>query len=451
MKFIIMAVVLMTGAVVCRAQAQGVAQSQVVTQSQAQTPNQWPKSIITANGTAINFFQPQVLSYSADAGLMKFRFVISVMDSGADEPIFGTAWVTATVTKVGTSGDAADVVAGGGQLEIQSVRVDELRIPGDILQAENDIISASPEIYIPLVVKSLPEKQVAGSLELGRQETALAHDSAGVAPVKILFATSPTALVLIDGEPRLARNERWGLDAVVNTRSVIVHGSDGNFYLYGGNRWYLAQTVTGPYAPLNSRWKPRGELRQVENDLKTAARKEDVEIPGSSAPVYTIMVRTEPAALIQCDGPPEPKELEGTSLTYVGNSNDNIFYDWGTHNFYVSVGSQWYKSENMYDSLGWSAVRRADLPVDLLLAMNEPITSNLAPFANRMKAKNLVGKSALLDEDVPRVAKIFRSATTTIDYSGAPRFKPILGTEAQVRYQYLRDCDRGSRYLLCAG
>src|SRR5579863_2976940 len=158
MKFTMMAAVLaVSGVVVCRAQ--------LPAQVPAQVQAEWPKSIITANGTEINFFQPQVLSYSAGAGLMKFRFVISVMDSGADEPIFGTAWVTATVTKVGTSGDAGDGdaahavagggvgaggLAGGGQVEIQSVRVDELRIPGDNLQAENEIISASPEIYIPL-------------------------------------------------------------------------------------------------------------------------------------------------------------------------------------------------------------------------------------------------------------------------------------------------------------
>jgi hypothetical protein len=194
------------------------------------------------------------------------------------------------------------------------------------------------------------------------------------------------------------------------------------------NRWYLARDAKGPYSPLNSHWKPGQELRRVENDLKRAARKEDVEIPGSSGPIEHIVVRTEPAALIQSDGEPMSQEVEGTSLSYVENSNDNIFYDRGTRLFYVSVGSQWYESEQLYDSLGWSAVRRADLPVDLLLAMNGPVTTNLALAGNRVKAENTVGKAALLDEDVPQVAKIDPSSSTTIDYSGAPRFKPILGT-----------------------
>jgi hypothetical protein len=436
MKFLFMAAFLMvSGAVVSRAQ------TQMQSQPQPQAPAEWPKSIMTGNGTVISLFQPQVLSYSNN--LVKSRSVISVQDVGMADPVFGVAWMTDSVSADAVSADAAEGAdaasgaargvsgvsdAAGVQLEIQSVRVDELRIPDDTGRAENNFISAALEIYSPWVVKRLPEKEVQASLELGRRETALAGDSVGVAPVKIFFVVSPTALVLFDGEPRLEMNERWGLDAVVNTRSVVVKGKDGNFYLYRMNRWYLARNATGPYSPLNSRWKPGAELRRVESDLKRAARKEDVGIPGSSEAIEHIVVRTEPAALIQSDGQPVPKELDGTSLTYVENSNDHIFYDRGTRIFYVSVGNQWYQSERLYDSLGWSAVRRADLPVDLLLAMNGPVTTNLALATNRVKAENTVGKAALLDEDVPQVAKIDRNATTTIDYSGAPRFKPILGT-----------------------
>ena len=60
--------------------------------------------------------------------------------------------------------------------------------------------------------------------------------------------------------------------------------------------------------------------------------------------------------------------------------------------------------------------------------MNGPVTTNLALTANREKAENTVGRSALLDEMVPQVAKIDRNKTTTVDYFGPPRFKPILST-----------------------
>jgi hypothetical protein len=92
MKLTPMAVVLaMSGVVVCRAQAQE--QMQIQPQIRAE----WPKSIVTAGGTVVNLFQPQVLSYSNN--LVKSRSVISVQAVGADDPVFGVAWMTDSVAQ----------------------------------------------------------------------------------------------------------------------------------------------------------------------------------------------------------------------------------------------------------------------------------------------------------------------------------------------------------------
>ena len=50
---------MVSGAVGCRAQAQMQPQTRA---PQAQT--EWPKSVITANGTVISLYEPQVFSYS---------------------------------------------------------------------------------------------------------------------------------------------------------------------------------------------------------------------------------------------------------------------------------------------------------------------------------------------------------------------------------------------------
>jgi hypothetical protein len=57
--------------------------------------SEWPKSIITAGGTVINLYQPQVLSYAGTS--LKSRSVISVIESDDEDPLFGVAWTTATV------------------------------------------------------------------------------------------------------------------------------------------------------------------------------------------------------------------------------------------------------------------------------------------------------------------------------------------------------------------
>src|ERR1700722_14760266 len=56
----------------------------------------WPKTILTSNGTVINLYEPQVLSYTGTT--LQSRSVISVLGPDDDDPLFGVAWTTATVT-----------------------------------------------------------------------------------------------------------------------------------------------------------------------------------------------------------------------------------------------------------------------------------------------------------------------------------------------------------------
>jgi hypothetical protein len=386
------------------------------TEAQTQAQPEWPKTIITASGMVINLYSPQVLSYSGD--VVKSRSVISVTDAASEDPVFGVAWTTITVIP-----DTA-----GKQLEIRSANVDQLRIPDDTDRSDNDFISAAMEMYIPWVVKRIPAGVVQQSLELGKQEKELAVDT-GAAPVKILFATRPTALVLSDGEPRLEWNERWGMDAVVNTRNVIVKDTAGKYYLYGGMRWYVAAAATGPYTALRG---SRGrKLRKIAKDLKLAAWENGTRMDVWDPPVETILVRTEPALLVELDGKQKFKAIPGTSLSYIENDPENIYLDGSTPFYYVPIGNQWYGTRDLRDSLGWSAVAPAQLPADLLVAIDDPGSLKKASAVAKKQAENTATREARLDEEVPQVARIDRNATTTVDYTGAPRFKPIRGTSLE--------------------
>src|ERR1700759_76997 len=78
-------------------------------QTQVQPLSQWPVAIVTSNGTVINLFQPQILSYSGNT--LKSRSVISVKNPDDDDPLFGVAWTTAS-----TASDSAT-----GAVSLQSV------------------------------------------------------------------------------------------------------------------------------------------------------------------------------------------------------------------------------------------------------------------------------------------------------------------------------------------
>ena len=414
----------------------------------------WPKSIITSSGTVINLYSPQVLSYKDS--FVQSRYVISVQDDPDIEPVFGAAWITAKIMRDET----------GQNLQIRSANVDRLRIPDDENKADNDYISAAMEVYFPYVVKCLPESDVRSSLAMGQEEERISRDTTVRGP-KVYFSTIPAALIMIDGEPRLQRNERWGLDVVVNSRNVIVRGKDSAFHLYNGFRWYEAPGATGPYTGGN--FYPRSkELRRIQRDLLKAARKSHAPLEEADAVLRDIVVSTEPAVLIQTYSHPELGSMAWTSLRQVTNTDDVIYYDDKSNYYYALAGGSWYRTHNLMGGAeGWTGVRRVDLPVDVLLQVNgQPGTVDRSGVADGSSvaggfggsigtggsivsggsngsggSSGLVGSATAMrgtaltmtdkermDAYVPQTARVDRGATTTVDYDGPPRFRPILGT-----------------------
>jgi len=61
----------------------------------------------------------------------------------------------------------------------------------------------------------------------------------------------------------------------------------------------------------------------------------------TSAVVY---VSTEPAELLQTDGPAEYAPIQGTQLLYVTNSPNSIFLDLRTASHYVLFSGRWYRA-----------------------------------------------------------------------------------------------------------
>jgi len=392
------AVLATSGAVVCRGQVQAqppvqaqVQQPQVQSQGQqppVQAQPEWPKSIITAGGTVIDLYSPRVVSWSDD--VVRWHSVMSVRHVGSDDPVYGAAWISAMVNR-----DSA-----ARQLLVRSVHVDRLRIPDDTDRADNDFISTAMEVYTPWVLGSIPEPVDGGGGLAANAGGGIAAD-AGAGRTKIYYATAPTVLVLIDGAPRLEMNAHWGLPAVVNTHRVIVRGPDSNFYLYVGNRWYMAPDATGPYSAVKGR--PVRQLRKIAADLRVAARKMDIPVDGEES-VRKIIVRTEPALLIRTFGRLALSRIPHTAFYYCTNSAATLIFAPNKRRCYALFGDQWYMTRDISDSNGWTAIDRSRLP------------------------EAIVGKDARLDEEVPTVAKVDREATTTIDYYGPPRFRPIPGT-----------------------
>jgi hypothetical protein len=190
---------------------------------------------------------------------------------------------------------------------------------------------------------------------------ALAPSGANAGP-RIVFTATPTILVLVDGQPVLKPMEGLNVQRVVNTRALIVQAG-AQFYLTALNFWYEAPAIEGPWAQTDN---PPAFLAQAR-DAAVATRMVDLMQPEPGAPQPktppAVRVSTVPMDLIQTDGPPQLFPIEGANLLQVKNTDDAIFLDLTTSQYYVLLSKQWFKSKSLYGP--WAAVAAQDVPADL--------------------------------------------------------------------------------------
>jgi len=375
----------------------------------------WPRSFTTDDGTVVKIYQPQPETFSDN--ILKSRWAISVLQNGKADPIFGTFW---SVANVETDRDNRRVI-------IQSVKVPNIKFPG---QTDDNFISSlktTLEANLPQAAGDISLDEVLASLDQNQEQKKLSKDLNTTAP-RIIYASHPSLLVMIDGQPKLQNNKDWNLDVVVNTPFTIVKNNDGQFYLYGGKHWYRASSATGPYSPAGSNIPSNLQQVQTSVDEANSSNAGYVDSAGAAQDnvVSDIIVSTSPAELIQSDGQASLSPIDGTNLSYVSNSSNDIFKDQGTGTYYVLISGRWYASNSLTG--GWHYVASNALPGDFAkIPEGSPKDNVLASVAGTTAARE-----AVMDAQIPQTAKVDRStASTSVNYNGDPKFAPIDGTDMQ--------------------
>ena len=365
------------------------------------------------DGTVVKIYQPQPESFSNN--ILKSRWAISVLQPGKTDPVFGTFW---SVANVETDRDGRRVV-------IQSAKVPNVKFPG---QPDDNFINSMKtalETNLPATAGDLSLDELLASLDQDLEQQKQSKNLNTNAP-RIIYADHPSLLVVIDGQPKLQTNKDWGLDAVVNTPFTIVKGHDNRFYLYGGKHWYTAQEATGPYSQAGN---VPSELQQVQTAVDNAQSSNpgysDSAAVAQDNVVSDIVVSTGPAELIQTSGQPAWTPIQGTSLSYAGNSSNDIFQD-QSGKYYLLISGRWYTSSSL--SGGWHYVAANALPTDFAkIPQGSPKDNVLASVAGTDEARE-----AIMDAQIPQTAKVDRStATTSVNYDGDPQFAPLQGTDMQ--------------------
>lgn len=369
----------------------------------AMSQTNWPQTVTLKNGGLITIYQPQPETYTQSR--ITGRAALSVKDQATADPVFGAMLFEATISE-GNAGSAATLE----KLSISSLKLPGLEDDARVQELKTAIEEAAAQSGLRISldeVKSAIEKSGGG-----QAKEAFRND-----PPKIIYANKPSTLVLIDGEPKIQKDEDLDAERVMNTPFLMF--KEGNQWnLYAGGLWYKSSSVT-------SGWVANSSLSQKLKSIDEQVRKDEKENNKETAkPERTsIVVSTEPAELIQTNGEPNYQTIEGTSLLYVSNTSNDLFKDINTQKTYTLVTGRWFEAPGMNGP--WKYVTPEQLPGDFAKipegSEKDGVLSSVAGTTAAQEAR--------VDAEIPQTAKVDRStAKAEVQYDGSPEFERIPGT-----------------------
>ncbi len=385
----------------------------------------WPH-VMVVQGAQVTVYQPQAISWP-DHKTLTARAAIAITRPGDAKPILGTIDVSlATETDVPN-----------GTVSLSDPHLVASHFPSlDTAQAAK--LDAEIKAGLPqMQTKSVPLDAVLLSLKETPQaaEVAVNND-----PPTIFYSGKPASLVVFDGEPVLAPVGHTGLSFAVNTNwSVFV--DHGTWYLLNNEVWLGAPAASGPYHAVS---KLPAAFSAIPNDANFADVRKHIPARPSKAQVPTIFVSTKPAEIIVTAGAPQFAPIAGTSLQYVKNTDNDLFFDPAHGRFYYLVSGRWFSAPGLD---GPWAFATGDLPPDFAL---------IPPKSERGRVLASVpgtaeAQLAVLQAQVPRQATLKKaSAKMKVVYSGPPLFKPIPGTTISYAVNTgFEVIEVGSKYYAC--
>ncbi len=367
-----------------------------------------PLRLGLTNGRTATLYLPEIDTQSGTE--ITARSAVSVTVSKGS-PVFGAVRFTSQ----------AAVDGKGEKAVLSQIRVDEVKLPdkaGDGAAMESALNAALQGVVWTMDAKRISQETSA---------TAAGNASAfSTKPPKIYYEEIPSVLVFIDGDPILKPTKDGQYKYVENTAYFIVYSpKDKGYYLKGGKWWYRSTEIRKNWIQVSA---PPDAVLQLSSTVFNAQDQEaDSNIQDLSAPPK-IIISTEPAELVIVNGAPQFTSVEGTSLLYVDNTENNIVLDVNTQKYYLLLAGRWYSSSSL--SKGpWTFVPPDKLPGDFAAI---PQDSGAADVRASVPGTS-EAEEARLDAAVPEVAAVDRaSATVAVSYDGTPSFVTIAGTK--VRY-----------------
>ncbi len=370
----------------------------------------WPRSFENDKGTVL-LYQPQLETFKGDR--ITSRAAVSVQKKGSKQPVFGVVWLAARAV---TDRDTR-------QVTIDEAKVTDVKFPNatpekiaefqDFLTKEIESRSHTISLDRMLTMLDLAEKEKAADKQLQTK------------PPKIIFATHPAVLVLLDGAPKLLPLPDSKLMRVANTPFLMAYDPAGKtYFLKGGDTWLKAVELKGP-------WQDAGPLPEgltaLEAKMAQGKQPAPQKVEAVAGKLPEIIVSMEPAELIATEGEPEYTPIDDTNLLYISNTENNVFLDTTSQLYYTLFSGRWFTTKSLKDG-PWTYVAPSKLPGDFARIPEGSVKG----FVLVNVAGTTQAQEAVLDNSIPQTAAIDRKkATIKVSYDGAPKFQAIPGTDLQ--------------------
>jgi len=373
----------------------------------------WPRMLTVESGALLVVHDPQVVEWNGFSDLV-VRTALSLESVDAQlQPteILGTATIRARTSVDLESGTVR--LSDGEVTAIEGIPEDRQASVRAALLGE--LGRVSEQTYLADLLGDMDP----ASVDL--RDVDLPH-----APPKLVVSQKAAILICFDGAPVLVPLEGTDLELALNTPSLLFRNTRTDmWYLNGWDVWLKTKDLEkGPWVPVGKQMP--STFQSLPDTPLWKKLKES--IPGRQIEredVPDVYVAHEPTELIVMFGTPVFQPVEGTSLTYVENTESDVFLYAKDAKYYVLLGGRWFRTRGAGEPLEFCT---DDLPPDFA---DIPDDHPAARVRWAVPGTPEAGE-ALLTQAIPRVATVKRGAIELqVPWRGEPRFARIEGTPVE--------------------
>ena len=174
--------------------------------------------------------------------------------------------------------------------------------------------------------------------------------------------------------------------------------------------------------------------------------KQTAASPQKTETVTLVIAVSKPSELIVIAGKPALETVTGTELSWVSNTDCDLFYAAGDRNYYFLTSGRWFRTSDLRAGK-WEAATNSLPPDFKKIPTGHPRAHVLAAVPGTRQAQD-----AVLMASIPQTAAIDRkTAQAKVEYvGGEPKFQAISGTNLSYATNTPSDVLRvGDSYYLC--